>query len=106
MSNNVIRCTDFLQQLAIPYTRKVMCVIFQYEQIWQCIMHGSPLIAFLMFFQVSAAVSTWQQLHLLKLIISLIVLMVENVLTQGKHGIAHLVITVPMYITGQRQVWG
>jgi hypothetical protein len=50
-----------------------------------------------MFFYEGAAVNTWQQLCLLRrLKISMIVSMVESVLTQRKHHVAQSVITVPI----------
>jgi hypothetical protein len=48
-----------------------------------------------MFFQEGAAGNTWEHMCLLRrLITSLRVSMVEHVLTQGKHHVAHLTITV------------
>jgi hypothetical protein len=58
-------------------------------------MSGSPLISFLMFFQDGAAANTREQLRLFRrLITSLIVSMVERVLTQVKHCVAHSMIPV------------
>jgi hypothetical protein len=68
--------------------------------------HVRKLTNFLLMF-VQETAATWQQLRLLRrLTVSLIFLVVEHVLTQGKHCISHSVITAPIYIIGKRQVWG
>jgi hypothetical protein len=66
---------------------------------WSAVGHyvRKPDNFFLLFFQEGGAVITWQQLHLFRrLTTTLILSMMEYVLTQEKYYVAHSMTTVPM----------